>query len=391
MDTVQTRKERILLFYGFSRLNDMLKKGNVWYVNHYETYFDKVYVVYLSGDRHEPVTRSNTTLVSLGTGNKVLNLVMAPLRLYRFARSLGSCSYLTGDQVFSWWTSWLAKLFLRARICLIPVCVPEQIYASSNHSLSGMPFWIERLSIGLSFRLANKVITGHSFGSFVDWLSKYPLAKRKLIVLDTLVESLPSPDFFNQLSSISNRINEGPSILEDVRLIYVGRIHREKLTDDLITMMAQLRELNDSHASITLDIIGDGPDRAHLEFLSRENGLANHVRFVGAIPNDQLPAYLNMAKVFVSPLTGTSLREAALVGLPIVAYDMDWISGLLKHEKTALLVAPHDYKAMACQVLRLLKHEHLYRTISRNIKELAWRLWSPRGLKESLSEAFAED
>ncbi len=90
-------------------MDDMLKKGNIWYVRHYESYFDKVYVVYLFGSPHESILNKNTTLVSLGTGNRLIDLIFAPYRLYKFAKKNKPTAYLTADLVFSWWTSWLIK------------------------------------------------------------------------------------------------------------------------------------------------------------------------------------------------------------------------------------------------------------------------------------------
>jgi glycosyltransferase involved in cell wall biosynthesis len=86
-----------------------------------------------------------------------------------------------------------------------------------------------------------------------------------------------------------------------------------------------------------------------------------------------------------------SLREAALCGLPVVAYDMDWLHGFLKHEETAIMIPPGDHDEMGRQVLRLCSDAELRERLSRNVKELAWRLWSPLGLRESLRQMFEND
>jgi hypothetical protein len=151
----------------------MLDKGNVLYVRHYETYFDRVYVAYLIGGPHDPVDCGSTTLLSLGTGksNRV-DLILGPLRLYKIARRIRPTVYLTSDVVFSWWVNSLCRVLLHAKFYLLPVCIPEQIYASTRRSLSNfLPIWLERVFTFLSFAQAGTILTGRSFGGLIDSLS----------------------------------------------------------------------------------------------------------------------------------------------------------------------------------------------------------------------------
>jgi hypothetical protein len=67
----------------------MLAKGNVWYVRHYEAYFDRVYVAYMFGSPHEPVTNGNTTLVSLGSGRgQKMDLARAGIVMISFNQKI---------------------------------------------------------------------------------------------------------------------------------------------------------------------------------------------------------------------------------------------------------------------------------------------------------------
>jgi glycosyltransferase involved in cell wall biosynthesis len=384
---------RKLLIVSPATLKEMLRKGNVWYIRHYETYFDKVYVAYLIGDPHEPVSCGNTTLISLGTGRGgKVDLILAPYRLYQLAKKLRPTSYLTADLVYSWWTCALIKNLLRAKIYLMPVCMPEQIYKSSRKSLSNfLPIQLERIFIFLSFALADRVITSWSFGKFVDWLTSHPLAQKKLVITKTLVDALPTIGFFKNLRTVNK--NSSPFQEGDFTLIYIGRLHREKLVDDLIKMMTLIKiRLNRTPLyRVKLNLVGDGPEKPHLKLLANELGVEEMIEFVGSVPNEDLPEYLLRAKIFISTLTGTSLREAALCGLPIIAYNADWIRGILKHEETALLVPLGDFEKMAHEVIRLISDEKLRNRLSHNIKELAWRLWSPQSIYESLCQVFKND
>ena len=376
------------MFYGFSRLDDILKKGNVWYVNHYETYFDKVYVIYLSGGRHEPMTKDNTTLVSLGTGSKALNLVVAPFRLYRFARSLGSCSYLTCDQVFSWWTSLLLVSLLGARIVLMPVCIPKEIYARTGRSLTSvLPIWLERLFIRWSYVLASRVVTGKNIGVYIEWLSSMDSVRTKLQIVDVLVEELPSTDFFQTLSGYRDECNRLFSGRESEHiLLYVGRLHREKLVADLIHV---LRIIVQAGLNARLVLIGDGEEKTGLQTLADQLDVRERVVFAGSKKSAELVDYYKSADVFLSTLTGTSLREAALCGLPVVAYRIDWVRGILKDEENALLAENGDIEMLAKQAMRVLADSQIRGNIARNLQSLAETIWTPDALAVSLEKTFA--
>jgi glycosyltransferase involved in cell wall biosynthesis len=240
----------------------------------------------------------------------------------------------------------------------------------------------------MSFAAADGILTATSCGSFSESLASHPIASKKLIVTQTIADVLPSVGFFDTLEK---RLSSGETMMkkpEKIHLITVGRLHQEKMFGDLIRMAAVLKEKGPPLRGVILTLVGDGPERGFLEKLAQELGVLDSVIFAGALPNEELPKYLSEADVYLSPMTGTSLREAALCGLPIVAYDIDWVHGFLKHDENALLVPRGDYQEMARQVLRLAEDSELRLRLSNNIKELALSLWSPSALKSSLEEVF---
>src|SRR5204863_3572114 len=63
------------------------------------------------------------------------------------------------------------------------------------------------------------------------------------------------------------------------------------------------RVLRDHPQTLYL-IVGDGDDRARLEALALEFGVAEKVRFAGHIDAELLPDHFRLADVFVMPSTG---------------------------------------------------------------------------------------
>ena len=63
---------------------------------------------------------------------------------------------------------------------------------------------------------------------------------------------------------------------------------------------------------------------------------------------------LAQASVIAAPLAGLALVEGALSGTPIVAYDYEWHSELIRTDETGILVPHRDTDAMAAAICALL-------------------------------------
>ncbi len=103
-------------------------------------------------------------------------------------------------------------------------------------------------------------------------------------------------------------------------LLWVGRLEKLKGVDILIDAVAQLE---DPHV-LLLVVGGDGQAlRAELEAQAQAAGLAESVRFTGAAPHDDLPAWYSAADVCVVPSYyesfGLVAVEAMACGTPVVA------------------------------------------------------------------------
>ncbi len=135
-------------------------------------------------------------------------------------------------------------------------------------------------------------------------------------------------------------------------LLTVGRLVPKKGTDVLLRAFAHLPE----HTHLW--IIGDGPQRAALEHLTRALNLAHRVTFLGWRPHNEVLEWMQRAHIFVLPSrtdpesgetegTPTVLLEAQSTGLPVVAtYHAD-IPFIVEHGRTGLLVPEGDEEALA--------------------------------------------
>lgn len=378
---------KVLLLFNVMKLEDMIAKGNVWYVRHYESYFDRVEVAYLYGAYPEPVHRGKTRLVALGsTGRFWKNILLSPVRLLKHARQIHATHYLTADIVFSWWTSILLRWLDGARVVLMPVCIPEEIYGSTGRSLSGLPLWVERQLLRISYWTANRIIMGENSHASLDWLRNDPGTRHKLQVVPATVEEFPSAEFYDGLRDGPTDVPQGESN-GFPRLLYVGRLHHDKMVMGLIEMLSYLEK---DGVVTRLVIAGDGPEREAMKRRADELGVSDSIEWLGFVLSGDLASVYRRATAFVSTVTGTALREAGLCGLPIVAYEVDWVRRLLKHEETALLVPAGDGHALADAVKRLLSDEPLRLRIAEKFAQEARRRWDPRSIENALHHTFQE-
>jgi glycosyltransferase involved in cell wall biosynthesis len=103
-------------------------------------------------------------------------------------------------------------------------------------------------------------------------------------------------------------------------LLYISRLERWKRVDLLLQAVARLAP-NDQ--ALTAVIIGDGEDRPRLEALAAELGIADRIRFVGALYDEMAiaPWMLGSACLAFPAAIGLSMLHALHYGLPVVTSD----------------------------------------------------------------------
>lgn len=148
-------------------------------------------------------------------------------------------------------------------------------------------------------------------------------------------------------------------------LLSVGRLSDEKGHADIIRAAADLRSRNPKQ-DFRLVIVGEGPERTHLERLTAELSLVRQVIFTGQ-QRDVSPYYA-MADVFVLPSHSEGspnvLLEALAAGLPVVATTAGGIPEMVQNGHDALLVPVRDVTALASAVGRLLQDDTLRSRLS---------------------------
>ena len=369
-----------LMVISFCRLDEMLEKGNVWYMRNYELYFDRVTIVYLIGRHDEHVRRGNTTLVSIGKDNPYIDLILAPVRLLRIVRKFRPTNLVTADIFFSFWTMLLVRLFYDSRVLLVPICIPDSIYRTTGRSITGLPIAIEKFLSQLCYILSWRIVTTRNSEASVKWLRSKTVTARRLHVVPVIVDEFPPPEFLDRLLGCRRSRSD---ISRPASLLYVGRLHAEKLVLDLVEI---IRHLKLAGVSARLYLVGDGPEMYNMKERATALEVEDMIEWVGFVDSKELPEIYENADAFVSTVTGTALREAGLCGLPVVSYDADWAADLLVHEKTALMVPVGDTVRFAAEIERLLRDNLLRCRLANAFYEESCSRWSVDFIRDSIRE-----
>ncbi|HEX4346654.1 MAG TPA: glycosyltransferase [Vicinamibacterales bacterium] len=138
------------------------------------------------------------------------------------------------------------------------------------------------------------------------------------------------------------------------RVVTVANLRPEKGHDVLVEAAADVVRV---FPDATFALAGDGPERARLERLVRDRGLAGAFTFHGHVEN--VSAHLDAADIFVLPSTSeafpNSLLEAMAAGLPVVASDVGGVPEMVSDGQTGHLVPPGDSRALATRLLTLMR------------------------------------
>jgi 1,2-diacylglycerol 3-alpha-glucosyltransferase len=135
---------------------------------------------------------------------------------------------------------------------------------------------------------------------------------------------------------------------------YVGRLAAEKNLDFLLGALAAALEHCPNGQVL---IVGDGPVREQLQTLAVELGIADRVRFTGALAGQELADAYRSLDVFAfsshSETQGMVLAEAMAAGVPVVALDAAGAREIVRDGVNGRLVASPDRNEFAASVAAL--------------------------------------
>jgi glycosyltransferase involved in cell wall biosynthesis len=137
---------------------------------------------------------------------------------------------------------------------------------------------------------------------------------------------------------------------------------------------------------------GDGPERAALEALAGELGIAERVHFLGY--RDDIPRLLAACDVFALPslYEGSSLAvlEAMAAERPVVSSAIGGTDELIDDGVDGLLVRPGDTAGLASALRRLLNDAELRKTFAQRARARVERDFTPTAMTRRVEAIYEE-
>jgi|WetSurMetagenome_2_1015567.scaffolds.fasta_scaffold19549_3 glycosyltransferase involved in cell wall biosynthesis len=168
-------------------------------------------------------------------------------------------------------------------------------------------------------------------------------------------------------------------------LLFVGRMVEKKGLRYLIEAMPMVV---DKHPEARLVIAGSGPEEAPMRRLVRALSLEEHVEFVGALENREIPALYQASELVVFPSVvakdgdqegfGLVLVEALGCECAVIATDLPAIRDIVVDGETGLIVPEKDPVALAQKITYLLDNPRVLSSLAKDgrifvLKRYDWR------------------
>jgi glycosyltransferase involved in cell wall biosynthesis len=159
-------------------------------------------------------------------------------------------------------------------------------------------------------------------------------------------------------------------------VLYLGRLVEEKGLPYLLEAFALLQQ-----DDAVLVLVGTGPEKARLERLAQELGIAANVRFVGYVPPERTVPYYSISWVYILPSVttpyfkepwGLVVNEAFNQGVPVIATDAVGAAagGLVQDGINGFVVPERDSVALAKALRRILDDPDLRERFSQNARQI---------------------
>ena len=173
---------------------------------------------------------------------------------------------------------------------------------------------------------------------------------------------------FRKVPSVNIRQLYG--IAAQIRILsFAGRLSKENYIYDILELAVRLKKTRSDFAIL---MAGDGTERSAFESRVRDSGLQDTVKVLGSVSRETVYALRQSSDISLCLMGGYSLIEACAAGHPVVAYDVEWHSELVKTKITGWLVPEGDIAALTEAVSYLMEHPEESRRMGEAAKTLAF-------------------
>jgi len=220
---------------------------------------------------------------------------------------------------------------------------------------------------------------------------EYGIGKR--IKYFTVRSGLEINKFFDAKENVNNQQKRQELGLSGKCFIIgnVGRLETSKGHHFLFQAIKEILKFRKDQP-IKLLVIGEGEDKEKLIKYAKKLNIEKKVIFTGYRKDvAELMAIMNLF-VFTSLREGLPrvLVQAAAVGIPSVAFNVDGISEILKDNYNGFLVEPTNIKQLVERIIKYIDNKELLRMHGKNGQNVLKDRWSVEGMVRRTDQIYSD-
>jgi glycosyltransferase involved in cell wall biosynthesis len=183
------------------------------------------------------------------------------------------------------------------------------------------------------------------------------------------IEVIPNAIDFCEIAYRLQEDVAPPKEKEKLRLITIARLQPQKGLAGLLQALARVK----GQLNFELFILGEGPQRPHLEKLVRQLQLSANVHLMGVVHNPY--AWLKSADLFVLPSYiepfGVAIIEAMALGLPVITTSTDGARDIITPNQDGALVPIDNVEVLANAILTLARSKEQMKLLGERASQRA--------------------
>lgn len=181
--------------------------------------------------------------------------------------------------------------------------------------------------------------------------------------------------------------------LEEIKLVYIGRLVEVKGIQHTIMALSILREKY-NYSTLHFYIAGSGPYENTLKKQVKELNLSEFISFLGPIFNDEKKKFWKTADLFVFPTYHQeglpyTILESMASATPMILTRMGAMEEVVENHKQGVFVEPKQPEKLAETLFKLLNNHDKLRKMSSASLERVQEAYSVQHLGSSFNKVYS--
>jgi glycosyltransferase involved in cell wall biosynthesis len=159
-------------------------------------------------------------------------------------------------------------------------------------------------------------------------------------------------------------------------------------------LLNALKIVIQKNPNIYLLSLGTGSETNHLKEIANRLDIFKNIYWLGDIPNDLVPLYLNLSDLYISPSisdgTSLSLQEAMACETPIIVYNIPANLEWIKNGENGIIFKKRNKRLLAKLILASIGDDQIRKNFGKKNRAIAEKNFSYKLYLSNIFKAYRE-